>query len=189
LVSEPHDINASPYGWHDTNGVDGAEFTHTEGNNAHAYQDTDGNNLDSNDEPEGGLGLNFDFNYTEGSEPNTYQDAAVTNLFYATNFMHDFSYRYGFDEPAGNYQENNYGNGGFEGDPVRAEAQDGDGVNKAQFSTGPEGFQARMELFLWDRNAGGQRVVRVDAPAVAAGLYNAGTADFGQPISSTPITG
>ena len=29
LVSDANDINASPYGWHDTNAVDGAEFTIT----------------------------------------------------------------------------------------------------------------------------------------------------------------
>ncbi len=35
---------ASPYGWHDTNGAAGAEYTITHGNNAHAYTDTDNNN-------------------------------------------------------------------------------------------------------------------------------------------------
>ena len=32
---------ASPFGWHDTNGVAGAEFTTTQGNNVQAYTDVD----------------------------------------------------------------------------------------------------------------------------------------------------
>ena len=32
---------ASPFGWHDDNGVPGAEFTVTRGNNVHAYLDQD----------------------------------------------------------------------------------------------------------------------------------------------------
>ncbi|MEM8906447.1 MAG: M36 family metallopeptidase [Bacteroidota bacterium] len=189
LVSNPHDPTASPYGWHDTNGSNGAEYTITRGNNVHAYHDEDGNNLSDNDEPDGGNGLNFDFPYNPNDEPSQYRAAAITNLFYTVNFLHDFAYRYGFDEVAGNFQQNNYGNGGFENDYVRVEAQDGSGINNAQFSTGPEGSKGRMEMFLWDRNAGGQRVVKVNQPEIAAGLYKAGLADFGPPISNTPITG
>ncbi|HWP40583.1 MAG TPA: M36 family metallopeptidase, partial [Tepidisphaeraceae bacterium] len=36
IVVDPHDVLASPYGWHDTNGVPGAEFTNTVGNNVSA---------------------------------------------------------------------------------------------------------------------------------------------------------
>src|SRR5262245_56004853 len=32
---------ASPFGWHDTNGAPGAEYTVTRGNNVHAYTDVD----------------------------------------------------------------------------------------------------------------------------------------------------
>ncbi|MBK9176583.1 MAG: M36 family metallopeptidase [Flavobacteriales bacterium] len=32
---------ASPYGWHDANGVAGAEFTTCRGNNVRAYEDAD----------------------------------------------------------------------------------------------------------------------------------------------------
>ncbi len=189
IVSDPHDLTASPYGWHDTNGTSGAEYTITRGNNAHAYQDTNGNNLDSNDEPDGGASLTFDFPMSTNSTPNANQEAAVTNLFYATNFMHDFAYVYGFDEPAGNFQQNNYGNGGFDDDYVKAEAQDGDNVNNAYFTAGPEGSKGRMEMFLWDRTPGGQQILKVNSPDIVKETYIASLADFGPPITSTPITG
>ncbi|MBW1785351.1 MAG: M36 family metallopeptidase, partial [Deltaproteobacteria bacterium] len=35
----PADAEASPYGWHDTDGFSGAEYTTTQGNNVHAYAD------------------------------------------------------------------------------------------------------------------------------------------------------
>ena len=107
----PADPLASPFGWHDTNGVAGAESTLTIGNNVHAATDLDHNNLpDPGSEPDGGAGLLFDFplDLDAGSRP-TYRPAAVTNLFFWNNYMHDVSYHYGFTEAAGNFQENNYG--------------------------------------------------------------------------------
>lgn len=189
LVSDPDDANGSPFGWHDNNGSSGAEFTITRGNNVHAYQDSDGNNISSMDEPSGGTGLNFDFSFNLNNTPAQNQDAAVTNLFYTANAIHDITYRYGFTEAAGNFQQNNYGNGGFQNDYVQAEAMDGDGFNNAQWSAGPEGSRGRLEMFLWNRDAGGQRVVNVSEPVIASGLYNAGLANFGPPISNTPVSG
>ena len=111
-----------------------AEFTRTQGNNVHAYADRDNNNQpDANTDPDGGAGLDFDFPLDLGTRPLDYRDAAVTNLFYWNNIIHDVLYEYGFDEAAGNFQVNNYGNGGLGGDDVRAEAQDGSGRNNANF--------------------------------------------------------
>ena len=42
-VANPDDALASPFGWHDTNGVAGAEFTDTRGNNVSAQEDVDAN--------------------------------------------------------------------------------------------------------------------------------------------------
>ena len=42
--ANPAHATASPFGWHDTNGAAGAEFTVTQGNNVHAYTDIDANN-------------------------------------------------------------------------------------------------------------------------------------------------
>ena len=47
LVTNPADGTASPFGWHDTDGAVGPEFTTARGNNAHAY--TDHNNSNSPD--------------------------------------------------------------------------------------------------------------------------------------------
>ena len=73
----------------------------------------------------------------------------MTNLFYWVNILHDLYYHYGFDEKSGNFQENNYGRGGAQNDSVQAEAQDGGGVNNANFATPPDGQRPRMQLYLW----------------------------------------
>jgi uncharacterized repeat protein (TIGR01451 family) len=155
LVTEPADDIASPFGWHDTNGVLGAESTLTTGNNVDAYTDRDGNdNPDPGSRPDGGEDLEFDFPIDFALEPSTYADASVTNLFYWNNVAHDFLYAYGFDEASGNFQTNNYGNGGAGGDAVRAETQDEADLvgkrNNANFATPPDGSRPRMQMFLWD---------------------------------------
>ena len=76
-------------------------------------------------------------------------DAAVTNLFYVTNWYHDFLYHLGFTEAAGNFQQDNFGKGGFAGDRVLADAQDGSGTNNANFGTPPDGSNPRMQMFLF----------------------------------------
>ena len=98
LVVNPADTSASPYGWHDTNGAVGAEYTITRGNNVHAYADVLNNNNSANDEPTGGADLKFDFPYSPTVEPDGNKSAAVVNLFYMNNMMHDLTFRYGFTE-------------------------------------------------------------------------------------------
>ncbi|MCL4116059.1 UNVERIFIED_CONTAM: hypothetical protein GTU68_007461 [Idotea baltica] len=58
-------------------------------------------------------------------------------------------YYYGFDEVAGNFQQSNFGRGGSEFDRVNVDILDGSGLNNANFSTPPDGFQARMQMFEW----------------------------------------
>ncbi len=139
---------ASPYGWHDTNGAPGAEFTDTRGNNVFAQEDADANNT-GGFRPNGGVGLdlNFPINFTQ--QPVNYQSAAITNLFYWNNVLHDMIYQYGFDEPSGNFQQNNYGRGGAQNDRVNADALDGSGTNNANFATPPDGTAPRMQMFVW----------------------------------------
>jgi len=152
LVAEPAHEPASPFGWHDTDGADGPEFTITRGNNAHAYHDRNDSNSSAGDEPDGGAGLSFDFSLDLAQGPEQYIDAAVTNLFYWTSLHHDLAYVRGFDEPAGNFQVNNYGNGGAGNDPVRSEAQDGadaGNANNANFFTPADGSAPRMQMFIW----------------------------------------
>ncbi|MBK7241741.1 MAG: M36 family metallopeptidase [Flavobacteriales bacterium] len=142
-------LNASPYGWHDTNGAPGAEYTITRGNNVHAQEDQNGNN-GTGYSPNGSATLDFNFPINLTQQPSTYTDAAVTNLFYWNNIIHDVLYQYGFDEQSGNFQSNNYGNGGLGNDYVQADAQDGSGTNNANFGTPPDGALPRMQMFLWD---------------------------------------
>ena len=155
VIVDPADPIASPFGWHDTDGVPGAESTLTRGNNVNAQDDLDGNNFGGLS-PDGGAGLDFLFNWDPADQPTegTNLEAAIVNLFYANNVMHDLSYHYGFDEPAGNFQTNNYGNGGIGGDEVRADALDGaqatpPSCNNATFGTPPDGGSGVMSMFLW----------------------------------------
>ena len=137
LVADPA-TSASPFGWNDTNGVPGAESTVTSGNNVHAYTDLDSNNVpDPGSSPDGGPGLVFDFPLDLTQEPSTYRPAAVSQMYYSNNRIHDVLYRYGFDEAAGNFQVNNYGGGGAGGDAVNAEVQDGGGSNNGNFAHPP----------------------------------------------------
>ena len=150
MVVDPADLTASPFGWHDTDGADGAEFTITRGNNVHAYHDAFAQNASVGGEPDGGAMLEFDYPFDIDNDT-VYQnlDAAMVNLFYWNNTIHDFLYHYGFDEVSGNFQSNNYGNGGIENDYVRAEATDGIGSNNANFFTPVDGERPRMQMFIW----------------------------------------
>ena len=149
LIANPDHSIASPFGWHDTNGAAGAEFTTTQGNNVHAYTDVDANNSpDSGSSPSGGTGLSFDFPLNLTQPPSAYRPAAVTNLFYWNNIIHDVMHRYGFTPAAGSFQVNNYGGGGAGNDDVRAEAQDGSGVNNANFFTPADGTRPRMQMYV-----------------------------------------
>ncbi|RKS95130.1 putative secreted protein (Por secretion system target) [Flavobacterium limicola] len=157
LISNPSNSNASPFGWHDTDGAIGPEHTITRGNNVWAKDDFFASNQDGGSSPDGGLSLLFDFPYGGTSvNASTYIEAANTNLFYMNNIMHDVWYQYGFDELSGNFQENNYDRGGTGGDYVNAEAQDGSlatpmSLNNANFSTPVDGNRGRMQMFVWSR--------------------------------------
>ncbi|KAI9220358.1 Fungalysin metallopeptidase-domain-containing protein [Blastocladiella britannica] len=83
-------------------------------------------------------------------DPSQYVDAAVSQLFYTINALHDLFYAYGFDEIAGNFQTENLGRGGTGSDPVRAFAQDGSGFNNANFATPPDGKSGRMRMYVWN---------------------------------------
>lgn len=151
LMRNPADALASPWGWHDTNAKPGVEYTITQGNNTHAYVDYTGvgNTPIPFLEADGGQGLKFDFELDFTRPPQQNRDAAITNLFYWNNVTHDVLYRYGFTERAGNFQVNNYDNGGKGSDPVQAEAQDHGGANNANFATPPDGQSPRMQMYLW----------------------------------------
>jgi extracellular elastinolytic metalloproteinase len=150
LQNNPADTTGgSPYGWHDTNGAPGAEYNITRGNTVHAYEDANNDGLPPVTEVDCGTSRICDFALDLTMVPSTYIPAAVTNLFYWNNIIHDIQYRYGFTEAAGNFQVNNYGNGGLGNDDVRAEAQDGGGTNNANFLTPADGSRPRMQMYNW----------------------------------------
>ena len=186
LVVGPYNTVASPFGWHDTDGSPGAEYTITRGNNVLACEDQNGNN-GTGASPDGGALLQFDFPLNFNQQPSGYIDAATTNLFYANNMMHDIWYHYGFTSAAGNFQQNNYGLGGSGSDYVRADSQDGSGMNNANFSTPPDGSKPRMQMFLWTPPPNGD-LLTVNSPGSVSGSYYALPSGFGAGISSTPIT-
>jgi hypothetical protein len=160
----PSLVAASPNGWHNTNNTIGGgsvatQFAITRGNNAFAKDDFDSNNT-GGISPSGGTypNLTFDFPYPGNNvAASTYINAAVTNLFYMNNIMHDLWYQYGFTEANRNFQAVNYGRGGSGNDAVNAEAQDGaslstPNLNNANFSTPGDGSAPRMQMYLWNSN-------------------------------------
>jgi extracellular elastinolytic metalloproteinase len=197
LVTDPHYIEASPFGWHDTDGVAGAEFTTTRGNNVDAF--TDLNDDDNKDalfpQPEGGATLNFDYPFSALKDSTGNANAAVTNLFYMTNMMHDISALYGFTEEAGNFQLKNYSGKGSGNDYVNAQAFDGftaspRKLDNANFSPTPDGVNGRMQMYLWTAPSA---AVKINSPAdVEGSILEFGTAQFGDPIppaNGKPIMG
>lgn len=195
LLSNPENTTASPYGWHDTNGVTGAEYTYTRGNNVYAQDDANGNN-GTGVSPDGTASLTFDFPYGGVTEQAaTYLSAATTNLFYMNNIMHDVMYQYGFNEVNGNFQKNNYGKGGVSnvsGDAVFADAQDGStltpqNINNANFSTPVDGSAPRMQMYLWNQSPPIQPLF-INSPLDIAGLRDAIDNNFTLGHVSIPVT-
>jgi len=187
LLVGPSSPIASPYGWHDDDGVIGEEYTITRGNNVNAYEDTSDVNSPGYS-PDGGPSLNFDFPFDPNQPEYGFWDPAITNLFYMNNVIHDVLYRYGFDEPSGNFQQNNYGNGGSSSDYVRAEAQDGSGTNNANFSTPPDGNNPRMQMYLWT-GQGTPQYLQINSPGAFVGIYDSKPAGIGTTIPLAGITG
>jgi MYXO-CTERM domain-containing protein len=136
--------------------------TTTNGNNVNAYADLqfpDG--LSSGDVvPNTTATAQFDRVFDTGGDPQSTNDqikAAVTHLFYVNNWLHDFWYDSGFDEAAGNAQEDNLGRGGAGGDPILAEGQDSSGTNNANMFTPGDGASPVMQMYIFDAAAGGAR--------------------------------
>ncbi|MEL6193615.1 MAG: T9SS-dependent M36 family metallopeptidase [Bacteroidota bacterium] len=188
IVQNPADVLASPFGWHDVDGVEGAEFTITRGNNAWAQGDRNGDD-GIGASPDGGPSLDFTEEYDLTQVPSSYLNGSIINIFYWNNICHDIFYRYGFDENSGNFQQNNYGRGGEEGDFVFADSQDGSGFNNANFQSPPDGENGRMQMFLWTSGSSDRPLLTVNSPASIAGSYNGAEASFGPGLGSEPLSG
>jgi hypothetical protein len=148
------------------------------GNNVDAYADLNTPDGFSNGDLRATITApgTFDRVYDTSAEPLSSTDqtmASTINLFYVINWLHDYWYDSGFNEAAGNAQQNNFGRGGLGNDAIRGEAQDFGGINNANMSTPSDGLQPRMQMFNWT------------APSVTSltlssvGEVPAGTAAFG----------
>jgi extracellular elastinolytic metalloproteinase len=171
----------SPSGWLGT----GTQRTQSiSGNNVRAYLDIDSNNAA---DTAGTVVTNGDFlaaaDLVQQPATATNRDVAVQNLFYHNNLIHDVLYRHGFDEAAGNFQTNNFGLGGAGNDAVNAEAQDGGGLDNANFATPTDGTAPRMQMYLWS-GATPPGVVGVNGVA-----YGAWGSAFGAALTATGVTG
>jgi extracellular elastinolytic metalloproteinase len=186
LLVNPSDAVQSPFGWHDTDGIAGDEYTITRGNNVYASEDIDDDDIPGYS-PDGGANLNFNFAYDSVVGVQGNLDAVITNLFYMNNMMHDIWAYYGFDEESGNFQETNYSGFAFGEDQVMADAQDGSGTNNANFGTPPDGQNPRMQMYLWTES-NIPDLLTINSPAAIDGAYSCSTAGFGPPVPTTPIT-
>ncbi|MDP9190639.1 MAG: M36 family metallopeptidase [Acidobacteriota bacterium] len=185
LVSGPAPVtppgtNPSPNGWL----LAGTHKTiNITGNNVHAYLDAQPNNRADN----GGSNVTngaFTTVHSRTTSPSTTGNRAVAvqNLFYLNNRIHDVLYVAGFNESELNFQENNFSRGGAGSDSVDAEAQDGGGLDNANFATPGDGANPRMQMYLWTGKPSHQAVV-------GSSIYAAAGAAFGPALTSTGKTG
>jgi hypothetical protein len=184
--------NAVTHGWH----FDGTtNYTTTRGNNVAAYDDGAAVNAPgtyaTSQTLSPALSFNYPADFTQNAATLANRNAAITNLFYWNNIIHDLTYQYGFTEAAGNFQADNLGRGGLGGDYVRAEAQDGGGASNANFSTPTDGSSGRMQMYLWNPTAPTYSLT-VTAPAAVASDYPAieGRISINNRLSSVgPVSG
>ena len=145
-----------------------ASATYTFGNNVRAFSDRNQTTSASglvtrNDGYNDGVDYRadvtaertFDRSYDLNQDPDVTSDqikASVAQLFYTTNWLHDYYYDSGFDEASGNAQLSNFGRGGAGNDPLLAEAQDSadsGASNNANMSTLSDGRSPRMQMYVW----------------------------------------
>lgn len=135
----------------------------------------------------------FDYPIAADDDPaaSDAKQAAIVNLFYMNNWLHDWWYDHGFDEAAGNAQTDNYGRGGIDGDPIQAQGQDAGGRNNANMLTPGDGSSPRMQMYLFDGSISGevcQQSPNDNCPSTAAGDgYRFSGASFGP--SEFDVTG
>jgi extracellular elastinolytic metalloproteinase len=185
LVSGPAPVSPvgtvpSPNGWLNS----GTHKTiNILGNNVRAYLDVVSNNLPDS----GGSNVTTGafttvHNRTVAPSTTANRAVAVQNLFYLNNRIHDILYTAGFNESELNFQTNNFGRGGLGLDAVNAEAQDGGGIDNANFATPGDGLKPRMQMYVWTGKPSHQAVL-------GASIFSAAGAAFGPALTSTGKTG
>ena len=146
MVGPALDTNASPMGW-----IDDGNNT-TTGNNADAFLDRDFNQQADVARPVGNPNRVFDFPLDLATDPTNYIDASTVELFFWANWYHDRLWQFGFNEAAGNYQERNFGRGGFGNDSIICYVQSGADLgiaNNSMFASAPDGFNGQCFMFIF----------------------------------------
>ncbi|KAJ1332303.1 hypothetical protein BSLG_010740 [Batrachochytrium salamandrivorans] len=72
-----------------------------------------------------------------------------TRGIFIANMVHDVLYPYGFNEPAGNFQRDNFDRGGIAGDQVIINVQSSKKKNHASFDTPPDGHPGVLNLHIF----------------------------------------
>ncbi len=159
-----------------------AGSTRTLGNHAAAYADVggrdgfDGDDIFAETSAPQTFDWRYDFEQAPGAD-DTQTQAGIVQMFYTIQYMHDLFYPHGFDEKAGNAQEDNYGRGGAAGDRLLAESLDFSGTNNANMLTPADGASPRMQMYRFTYSSADR--VEVLTPASIAGpVTNIGDADF-----------
>jgi hypothetical protein len=160
LESFAGDPAASPAGW--LNPAVNGFFT-TQGNNVDDHENWLSTRPEANPfrpvSSDGQFLFQFQNNWGRNNcADSTYEQdvsQATTNLFYQHNRIHDEYYGYGFTESAGNFQNNDFGRGGVQGDAVQGDVQAGiqenpQQLDNANFSTPPDGLPGVTNMFLWE---------------------------------------
>lgn len=187
LVSNPWLNDASPDGWHTISGGTFTNtFTTTRGNNVMAYDDKAKANAPGNF-ADGGASRYFDFPFV-ANDTSGNLNAAITNLFYVNNKVHDIFYRFGFTETAKNFQAYNFNKGGLQNDYVQAEVQDGSGKNNANFATPMDGSRPRMQMYLFDPPFVDRLFYNKPSQAVGRNVITYVSTTFGPALTATGVT-
>jgi extracellular elastinolytic metalloproteinase len=149
----------SPLGWHN---LGDSHINRREGNNRAAHENI--NNINGSTSPDSfaettkeaslEFGYPIDLANPIGLSVNT--KATTVNLFVWNNYMHDISYLSGFGETNGSFQEDDYNRFGGNDDivdtwnksSIKAKAQDGVGLNNANFDISFDVSNPRMQMYL-----------------------------------------
>jgi extracellular elastinolytic metalloproteinase len=123
----------------------------TRGNNGIAYADLEApDGLGRGDVPgrvTSARVFDYTYDHSKPARDATNLQNSLVGMFFHINWLHDRWYEAGFDEASGNAQQDNYGRGGVDGDPILAEGHDFSGTDNANMSTPADGASPKMQMY------------------------------------------
>jgi extracellular elastinolytic metalloproteinase len=128
--------------------------TKTRGNNCIAFADLKPGEGRGSGDVDGTVtaARTFDtkYNHAKSSADAKNLQASIVGMFFHVNWLHDRWYEAGFDEASGNAQQDNFGLGGVDGDPILAAGNHFSGTDNANMSTPADGSSPHMHMFRFD---------------------------------------